>query len=302
VIIQTGGEDHETITKVIQEKYGKKVSHISLMLSFSFFHGKSREDLKKTIERNLKEDGEVLIFTIDGDVVNNFFGSIENGNTNQFINANTRYDPETGKLWIDIPSTIVSDQEEIPPKLSNLFIEWDNFEPLGIKSADEELLMNPDEKRFSQMFKSFKLKPKSKTSEYEKENIISFGNGNDQKWYSISVEPSQYLFLSIVLKSLNPEYQNNHLLSFRRKYEESYWTEIQNYLSEDERKKYSSLTNPDVLELLSDIFNISILYIYHIDENTLQNKKYGKGQNKIIIYQNRLIGKMDNNGLLQTLF
>lgn len=296
IIIHTGGEDYETITKTIQQKYGERVSTVSLMLSFSFFHGKFRDGLRRTIEQNLDENGEVLIFTIDGDEVYNLMESTKDKHI-RILDADIKYESHSGKLWINIPSTIVSNQEEIPPKLSELFLEWDNFEAQDIKSADEQQFLNPDEKKFSQLFKSFKLKMKPRPPQHEKERLIPYGNFNGHNWYGITIEPSEYLFLSIILKAIQPEYQNCSLLSFRRDYEQKTWNEIQKYISEEEKKKYRSLKDENILELLSDIFELSILYIK--DDHT---KIYGKNPNRIIIYENQLMGSLDETGLMRTTF
>jgi hypothetical protein len=294
VIIPTGGEDYQKITETIQRKYGERVTTVSLMLSFSFFHGPIRDGLRKTIQQNLEIGGEVLIFTIDGDVVKKVFEDrCATDNCLRFLDAQTKYEPETGKLWIDIPSTIVSQQEEIPPKLSELFEDWKNFMPMEMKCANEQPFLNKDEKSFSEMFKSFKMILVDK----ENEEIISYQNFDDKEWYGISIYPSDKFFLSAVLKAVEPEYQNDTRFSFRREYENKTWNEIQKYISDEEKQKYPSLSNENILELLSDIYEVKILYI-----KDAETKTYGTNENKIIINGKYIMATKNQDELLQTIF
>ena len=297
VIIETGGEDYDTITKIIHQGYGERVSTVSLMLSFSFFHGALREGLRKTIEQNLEMGGEVLIFTIDGNSVKKTFS--ENASL-KFLNAQTQYDSSQGKLYIDIPSNIGS-QQEIPPKLDELFSEWNNFLPMEIQKAENQKFMNSEEKKFSEMFTSFKMKMLTdKRTEIEIERIVPYDTFDEKDWYGISIYPSENFFLSAILKAIEPQYQNNNHHSFRRMYENKVWGEIWNHLTEEERKKYPSLNNENILELFSDIFDISILYI---SENGY--KRYGNSTNKIIInhqYLMAFISNVQKSCFLSTVF
>lgn len=299
IIIPTGGEDHETITNTIQNRYGERVSTVSLMLSFSFFDGVMREGLRRTIEQNLELGGEVLVFTINGDEVQKTFSeSCKDEQCLKLLNAEMKYEPSIGKLWIHIPSTIVNHQEEVPPKLNQLFGEWNNFLPMNLSSANEQQFMNRDEKRFSHMFSSFKLKfMTDNINDIEIEKVIPYTKIDGKDWYTITVHQSPYFFLSAVLKAMDTQYQNDKHSSFRRSYEEKVWEEIQKFMSEEEKLKYTSIQEQEILELLSDIYDVSILYIHN-----QEHKIYGKSNNKIIINHHSIMGMMNDKGLLQTIF
>jgi hypothetical protein len=317
-IIPTGGEDYHTITNTIQRMYGDKVCAVSIMLSMSFFHGKFREGLRNTIERNLEIGGEVLMLTIDGDTVKQVFvptyGDYVEKNL-QFLDATMKYEPNTGKLFIDIPGTIVSHQEEVPPKLSELFKEWDNFLPIDVSRADKQNFLNPDEKAVSNMYTSLRLiYLPGKRSEIEIERIVPYSKiivrgqegqasqgsqdtSKEHDFYGISVFPSDYVLLSSVLKAIDEEYQNNNNMKFRRDYVQDTWEKIQNTLSKEEKDMYTLPWNPGVLELFSKYFKIQILYI-----SGDKNSAYGKGTRKIILADQYILAKMDERKYLQTIF
>jgi hypothetical protein len=326
VIIQTGGENYEKITRVIQERLGERVSTVSLMLSMSFFSGKAREGLRKTIEQNLEMGGDVLVFTINGDTVQQMFvpSSGEYKETTlRFLNAETTYQPSSGKLFIDIPSTIVKEQEEIPPKLSELFKEWDNFLPLNVSRADKEKFLNPDEKSFSNMFTSFRyilmsnllekieierIIPIKNVSKSSKENGKETGKENGKEngkesskemdLYGISVFPSDYFYLSAILKAIDEEYQNNNSMDFRREYVLNVWRKIEKTLDRKEKEKYQLPWNDSVLELFSNLFGIQILCI-----DTARIRVFGQeNKNKIIILDSYILSKSNELGQLQTIF
>lgn len=311
ILIKTGGEDYETITKIIQEKYGERISTISIMLSMSFFHGEKREGLRKTIEQNLELGGEVLVFTINGDLVQQMFipssGEYQE-KTLQFLNAKTTYEPNSGKLYIDIPSTIVSEQEEYPPKLSEWFAEWDNFLPMNVSRADKQKFLNLDEKAFSNMFTSFKMiLLNGKRSELEIERIVPYSELEMGKFdlYGISVLPSDYFYLSAVLKAVNEEYQNDNRLVFRREMVLKVWEEIESKLTREEKQRYQLPWNDSVLELFSKVFDISILVIS--GDKSQRKRIFGRGngqksERKIIIVGEYLIAHCNKDGLLQTVF
>jgi hypothetical protein len=301
IIIQAGGEDYYTITKVIKERLGERVSTVSLMLSMSFFHGKARESLRKTIEQNLEMGGEVLVFTINGDLVKEMFVPSSGEYVEKslkFLDAQTTYESSSGKLFIDIPSTIVQQQEEIPPKISELFMEWDNFLPLNVSRADKQKFLNPDEKAFSNMYTSFRLILLSNNrSEIEVERIVPYADVNQMELYGISVLSNDYFYLSVVLKAVNEDYQNNNQLEFRREMTLKIWEEIESELSREEKEKYRFPWNDSVLELFGKVFQIQILHIQG------QRKRiFGKNnQRKIMIVDNYLIAN-NQDGLLQTVF
>jgi hypothetical protein len=280
IVINTGGEDYETITRTIQKRYGERVSNVSLMLSMSFFYGKYREGLRRTIEQNLEAGGEVLIFTIDGDIVKNLFEETCK-DCIQFLDAETKYESNSGKLWIDIPSTIVSKQEEVPPKLSELFEEWDNFLPVDITRANGEQMLNPDEMKFSDLFTSFKMI--YLTDEQEKLEVAPYESFDEQQWMGIKISPStRHCLLSAVLEAIDPKYQNDRRISFRRKYEEKIWRDLYN-------KDLNSIEE----EFLADHYDLEILHL----NGSNGDQTYGTGSKKIIINGNYLMAIKTQDGL-----
>lgn len=320
VLIPTGGEDYQTITDVIHTKYGEKVSTVSLMLSLSFFYGDKREGLKKTIENNLEDGGEVLILTIDGDTVKQVFHPSSgeySEKTLKFLNADLTYKNSSGMLYIDLPGTIVSRQAEKPPKLGELFQQWNKFFPLKISRADKQKFLNSGEKPFSNMYSSFILiRLSDEISKIEIERIVPYEpktgrlvNGEKdyspvENWtflpgamYGISVFPSDYLYLSAVLKAIDPEYQNNNNMKFRKTYVVQVWNTIQKTLSVQQRQIYTLPWNINVLQIFSDVFEVSILYV-----KEQQAYRFGKYPHKIVIVDSYVIGIMNDRGLLQTKF
>lgn len=320
ILIPTKGEDYETITKTIQKRYGEKVSTVSFMLSLSYFYDEARNGIRKTIEDNLDVGGEVLIFTIDGDTVEEVFvpssGEYEE-KTLKFLNADLTYDPNSGNLYIDIPGTIVPKQKERPPKLSELFIEWDNFLPLHISRSDKQPFLNSGEKPFSNMYTSFTMIYLSNSIyEIEIEQIVPYEKipleidgekdyGPVEDWthikngfYGISVFPSDYFFLSAVLKAIDPEYQNNNNFEFRREYVIKIWKEIYNRLSPSDKQIYQTPWTFNVLKIFADIFGISILYV----KDKLSYRFGGMNVNKVVLVDSFLLGRMNERRQLQTLF
>ena len=297
VIIPTGGEDYETITKVISEKYGEKVSCVSIMLSFSFFHGKAREGLRKTLEMNMAIGGKVMIFTVNGDLVKEMFqpASGDYKETSlRFLDAETVYNPKDGTLYVDMPNSIVSKQFEVPPKLTELFKEWNNFLPLNLSRADKEKFLNPDEKAFSNMYSSFTLTfMKNPIQETEIERIVPF----TEDWVGISVYPTDYLYLSSILKAVDPKYQDNNSMSFRSSYVVQLWEEIKSTLTREELESCSFPWRPDILAVFAQKMNLKILYLKDKFHQT-----FGESENKIILTDQYILARRDERGNYQTLF
>jgi hypothetical protein len=297
VIIPTGGEDHETITNIISSKYGEKISCVSLMLSFSFFHGKFREGLRTTLEKNLAVGGKMMIFTINGDLVKEMFqpasGQYQE-TTLRFLNAITTYNPEDGSLFIDIPDTIVSQQMEVPPKLTELFKEWNNFLPLNLSRADKEKFLNPDEKAFSNMYSSFTLTyMKEPIQEKEIERIVPFLDD----WVGISIYPTDYLYLSSILKAVDPVYQENPGMTFRNDYVVQVWESLKKDLSREQLDQCNFPWKPEVLEVFAEKFNLKILYLK--DKTKMI---FGDSDHKIIVSEQYILARRDQRGYYQTLF
>jgi hypothetical protein len=115
--------------------------------------------------------------------------------------------------------------------------------------------------------------------------------------YGISVFPSDYLYLSAVLKAIDPEYQNNNNMKFRKTYVVQVWNAIQKTLSVQQRQIYTLPWNINVLQIFSDVFEVSILYV-----KEQQAYRFGKYPHKIVIVDSYVIGIMNDRGLLQTKF
>jgi len=130
-IIASTGEDSATITQAVRQWLGGPADVISIMLSLSFFW-ESHEHLAalvQTIIHNIKPDGQVLFFTIDGDSVQQLFEPTFGGQVRSDIMlANGRFvlhAPPTrlglGRmLEIDIPNTIMGRQQEYLVMLDDL--------------------------------------------------------------------------------------------------------------------------------------------------------------------------------------
>jgi hypothetical protein len=300
IIIPTKGEDYKTITKTIQEKYGDKVSTVSMMLCFSFFdNDNSRNAVRKTIEDNLEIGGRVLVLTINGDTVEQVFrpssGEYKE-KTLKFLNSELTYDPNSGSLNIDIPGTIVKNQKERPPKLSELFKKWDKFIPLDLSRADKQPFLNSGEKPFSNMYSSFTWIRLSKSMfDIEIERVVPLFT--DPQFYGISVLDSDYFFLSAVLKATDKKYQDNNDLKFRRSYVVQKWKSISETLTETQRQMYKLPWSYKILDLFSSIFGIDILYIK--DKN---NFRFKGGGPKIVIHDSFLVGQMNVRGQLTVIF
>lgn len=298
IVIPTKGEDYKTITKTIQENYGDKVSTVSMMLCFSFFdNDKSRNAVRKTIEDNLEIGGRVLVLTINGDTVEQVFRPSSgeySEKTLKFLNSELTYDPNTGSLNIDIPGTIVKNQKERPPKLSELFKKWENFLPLNLSRADKQPFLNSGEKPFSNMYSSFTWIYLSKSMfEMEIERVIPLFQIEPQ-FYGISILQSDYFFLSAILKATDKTYQENSDLEFRRSYVVQKWKSISNSLSETQKQMYKLPWSYNILDLFSSIFEIDILYIKD-KKNFRFNKSMKPNSSKIIIYESLLVGKMNKS-------
>ena len=324
ILIPTTGEDYEQITKVIREKYGDLVSTVSLMLSFSFFYDKAREGVRKTIENNLELGGQVLVFTIDGDTVEQVFrpssGEYKE-KTLKFLNSEMTYEPKSGNVYIDIPGTIVTKQKERPPKLSQLFTEWTNFLPIRVSRADKRSFLNSGEKPFSNMYTSFTwIYLSNKMFEIEIERIVPYEKlpliiegekyyGPVKDWsiipngmYGISIIPSDYFFLSAVLKALDPVYQENNNLEFRKTYVTMVWNHIYDTLSPNEQQIYQLPWNFNILKIFSRVFEVQILYVHGKKSYRYTSENANR---KIVIVESYLIGIMDDERrkpLIQVLF
>jgi len=70
-IVQAGGEDAVKITRAVKSFIGEKVDVVSMMFSLTFFWKNERmlNGLVQTIDANLKDNGDIIFTTMDGDTV-----------------------------------------------------------------------------------------------------------------------------------------------------------------------------------------------------------------------------------------
>jgi len=172
-VINTGGEDVETISREAQLWLGGPADFISMMLSLSFFwYSEAMLDrLAATIANNLKIGGSLIFFTIDGTFVKQLFKPEFGGITQRQLKigpATINYDPNQiripgygEELHIHIEDTIVSDQNEYLVYLDDLY---SRLEKLGFsekldffKRADKEKFLTEAERLFSSMYSYGKL-------------------------------------------------------------------------------------------------------------------------------------------------
>jgi len=161
-IVNTGGEDIETIYRNVREFIGDRVDVVSMMLSMSFFWRNQSmvNRLINTIGVNIKENGRMIFLTIDGDLVEQTFEpAFDTGP------ALTRLDlgPATltynstkipKELHINIEGTIVQDQTEWLVRLQDLIEGMRNFgfDFTERKRADEERFLTEEEITMTQMY------------------------------------------------------------------------------------------------------------------------------------------------------
>ena len=160
-IVQAGGEDSEIIAQEVNEFIGHRVSVISFMLSLSFFWSSDEmlDKLAKTILSTLNENGTIIFLTIDGNIVNQIFQpAFKNAIPIRSLNlgpATLTYnnDQSVPKLLINIPDSIVSNQEEWLVNLDDLIIRLNPyFQLTTIKRADKERFLSSFENRLSLMY------------------------------------------------------------------------------------------------------------------------------------------------------
>lgn len=186
VIIQTGGENTELITKVVDQWLGGPAQLLSMMLSMSFFWQSADmvQALANTILTNLDENGRGIFLTIDGRMVRHAFDPIQFTDPPASTSSSSgtmggqpetykelildevgaavlRYnrDPNLGdqigadRLYINIPDSIVVDQEEWLVYLDDLSqLLAPHLRVDSVMRADRESFMSADEYRLSIMY------------------------------------------------------------------------------------------------------------------------------------------------------
>tara|TARA_R110001599_G_scaffold349372_2_gene577687 strand:+ start:348 stop:3398 length:3051 start_codon:yes stop_codon:yes gene_type:complete len=161
-IVQAGGQETEKITTAVQEWIGGKVDTVSSMLSLTFFWQSSDlvDSLTQTIIRNIKEDGNYVFLTMDGDLVEQTFEPAFG--TGQVLKklklgpATLEYNGDTTpkELYIDIEGTIVEKQKEWLVRLDDLRLRFDKygFETKKLEKADGERFLTEAEIIMTQMY------------------------------------------------------------------------------------------------------------------------------------------------------
>jgi hypothetical protein len=120
-ILQAGGEETKKILDKVRETTNDEgVDTVSLMLSLSFFSQQGLEKVLNTVSRSLKANGKILVLSVDGRSVEQFFSPPKLSKYSlapryQEMNLGTAYlraNLPENKLFISIYGTIVEDQEE----------------------------------------------------------------------------------------------------------------------------------------------------------------------------------------------
>lgn len=134
IIIYTGGENYDLITKSVNIFISNKVDIVSSMLSLSFFNGESLQNLIKTITMNIKPSGRFIFLTINSRAIKEFFikssfkqyDKLEQTKdlSNNFL-YNINY--VDNKIFIDIKGTIVEHQEEYLVDIDYIMSQFTNF-------------------------------------------------------------------------------------------------------------------------------------------------------------------------------
>lgn len=159
-VLPVGGEDTVTITSAIQRNIPEgKVDAISLMLSLSFFWSSKEhlDSLVNTIITNLKPGGKIIFLTIDGDTLEQLFGTSQSTEIN-LLTAKIRLYPkeESGRRAVDfiLPDTIVGEQREYVVHIQDLVnrLEKEKIFLKEFSKAEEEKLLIKDAKLFSSLY------------------------------------------------------------------------------------------------------------------------------------------------------
>nr|QBK89774.1 MAG: mRNA capping enzyme [Pithovirus LCPAC101] len=164
IIIQTGGENHKLITKVVELFMGGKVDIIVFMLSLSFFWLGNKEylhGLSITIKNNLNPNGSIGFITISGKMVDEYFfpplGGVIRDNLNihdgKYIMQYNLSDAENPSPYLNIylEDTIVTKESSgfISPSTDIVKINTEDkvsFQKEGITYIDDLLLLLPNYK------------------------------------------------------------------------------------------------------------------------------------------------------------
>lgn len=166
-IVNAKGEDSDIIKEAILQFTGQnKVDVISFMLSLSFFweNKDTYSKLIETIQSTLSNNGQLLIFTIDGKYVKEYYDSGER----VFNNDVLQLDINDDSVYIDIKDSIVNKQNEWLVNLEELSNSL-KLKQISYTHADEQQFLNSTEKLLTYLYSSVK---------YEYNGIINNDNKN----------------------------------------------------------------------------------------------------------------------------
>jgi hypothetical protein len=160
VIVNTGGEDVELITQVINRFIKGSVDVVTSMLSLSFFWRPTLLDrLTILVNSVLKSGGIFMYLTIDGDLVTQYFDPLIRGPVIEsplvLLNgeASVSYNGKDKTLYIDLPrSETVKSQTEALVYLDDLRIKLRDFNELAWYRADQEGFLNSSERILSSLY------------------------------------------------------------------------------------------------------------------------------------------------------
>lgn len=150
-LLQVPAEDTETITDYISRTVGK-VDAVSMLLSATFFWENNvlLARVIETIKRNLKPEGKLLFFTIDGNAVQQTFAprngvplsSIKLGDNYMYYSENP------SRLTLNFPGTIIENQTEPLVFLEDIASDF----YLDVNRADKERFLTPEEMIFTNLY------------------------------------------------------------------------------------------------------------------------------------------------------
>jgi ubiquinone/menaquinone biosynthesis C-methylase UbiE len=183
LIVNTPGENYEGITEAVYGFNGGPVDCVSLMFSLTFFWESEvkLQNLARTINNNLKESGQIIFVTMDGDsVLQAFRPAIRGAELSRLMFENyiprpgviellppekaSGKDPASGispqPVYIDLPGTIVEKQIEYLVFINDLLIilrhlsevKNNSWELAEIHRAEQEKFLTNSELIYTKMY------------------------------------------------------------------------------------------------------------------------------------------------------
>jgi SAM-dependent methyltransferase len=199
-IVNTGGEDIETIYKNVREFIGGRVDVVSMMLSMSFFWRSQSmvNRLVNTIISNIKPDGEFVFLTIDGDLVEQTFEHPPDKIPITQLDlglATLRYfgNKTPKELHIHIEGTIVEDQTEWLVRLNDLTtpLREFGFDYIEHQRANEEEFLSNNEIILTQMYTYGVIANKNKIEKKYELPDIDFVIPGKEKFPGLLTNPNE---------------------------------------------------------------------------------------------------------------